>query len=141
MSVDLGVLGAGRLGAVDGSGGLHPAGADWALRWWIGADDRWHVPPVEAAVRQVQLQDTPVVETRVRVPGGDVVHHAYAVTGPGGATAMVAEITNETPVPVAIALVVDGHDDPTAACTRPAGSTSTARPPATPLRAVDGPWP
>jgi hypothetical protein len=108
--IDLGVLGAGRLGAVDGSGGLHPAGAEWALRWWIGAEDRWHVPTVEAAVRQHQFEDTPVVETRVRVVGGDVVHHAYAVTGPGGATALVAEITNETPVPVAIALVVDGRD-------------------------------
>ena len=110
MQVDLGVLGAGRLGGVDGSGGLHPDGEDWALRWWIGADDRWHVPTVEAAVRQSQLDDTPVVETRVRVPGGDVVHHACAVTGPGGATALVAEITNETPVPVAIALVVDGRE-------------------------------
>lgn len=108
--LDLGVLGAGRLGAVDGSGGLHPAGAGWALRWWIGAEDRWHVPTVEAAVRQAQLDDTPVVETRVRVAGGDVVHRAYAVTGPGGATALVTEITNETPVPVAVALVVDGAD-------------------------------
>jgi hypothetical protein len=107
---DLGVLGAGRLGAVDGAGGLRPAGVDWSLGWWIGAEDRWHVPPVEAAVRQSQLGDTPVVETRVRVAGGDVVHHAYAVTGPGGAAALVAEITNETPVPVALALVVDGAD-------------------------------
>jgi hypothetical protein len=106
---DLGVLGAGRLGAVDRSGGLTPAGVDWTLRWWIGAEDRWHVPPVEAAVRQSLVGATPVVETRVRVVGGDVVHHAYAANGPGG-VALVAEITNETPVPVAIALVVDGAD-------------------------------
>ena len=79
---DLGVLGAGRLGAVDASGGLRPAGAGWTLGWWIGAEDRWHVPPVEAAVRQSLVGSTPVVETRVRVVGGDVVHHAYAVTGP-----------------------------------------------------------
>ncbi|MET0827079.1 MAG: hypothetical protein ABWZ89_11245 [Acidimicrobiales bacterium] len=105
---DLGVLGAGRLGAVDASGGLRPAGAGWTLGWLIGAEDRWHVPPVEAAVRQSLVGSTPVVETRVRVVGGDVVHHAYAVTGPGGAAMLVAEITNETPVPVAIALVVDG---------------------------------
>ncbi len=107
---DLGVLGAGRLGAVDGSGRITPAGARWSLGWWIGAEDRWHVPPVEAAVRQGLVADSPVVETRVRVVGGDVVHHAYAVTGPGGAAALVAEITNETPVPVAIALVVDGAE-------------------------------
>lgn len=105
---DLGVLGAGRLGAVDARGGLTPAGADWTLGWWIGAEDRWHVPPVEAAVRQTLVGDTPVVETRVRVVSGDVVHHAYAVTAPGGASALVAEITNESPVPVAIGLVFDG---------------------------------
>ena len=105
---DLGVLGAGRLGAVDAGGGLTPFGVDWSLGWWIGAEDRWHVPPVEAAVRQTLVGDTPVVETRVRVVGGDVVHHAYAAAGPGGAAALVAEITNETPVPVAIGLVVDG---------------------------------
>lgn len=105
---DLGVLGAGRLGAVDPSGGLTPAGADWSLRWWIGSEDRWHVPPVEAAVRQTLVGDTPVVETRVRVVSGDVVHHAFGATGPGGVPVLVAEITNETPVPVAIGLVVDG---------------------------------
>ena len=105
---DLGVLGAGRLGAVDASGGLRPAGADWTLGWWIGSEDRWHVPPVEAAVRQTLVGDTPVVETRVRVVSGDIVHHAFAATGPGGAPALVVEITNETPIPVAIGLVVDG---------------------------------
>ena len=105
---DLGVLGVGRLGAVDATGGLTPAGADWTLRWWIGSEDRWHVPPVEAAVRQTLVGDTPVVETRVRVVSGDIVHHAFAATGPGGAPTLVAEITNETPVPVAIGLVMDG---------------------------------
>ncbi len=39
------------------------------------------MPPVEAAVRQTLVGDTPVVETRVRVVGGDIVHHAYAVDG------------------------------------------------------------
>lgn len=105
---DLGVLGAGRLGAVDASGGLTPAGADWSLRWWIGSEDRWHVPPVEAAVRQTLVGDTPVVETRVRVVSGDIVHHAFGATGPGGVPVLMAEITNETPIPVAIGLVVDG---------------------------------
>lgn len=105
---DLGVLGAGRLGAVDAAGGLAPTGAAWSLRWWVGAEDRWHVPPVEATVRQSLVDDAPVVETRVRVVGGDVVHRAFGAVGPGGASALVVEITNETPVPVAVALVVDG---------------------------------
>jgi hypothetical protein len=107
---DLGVLGAGRLGAVDASGGITPAGTGWTLRWLIGGEDRWHVPPVEAAVRQTLVGDTPVVETRVRITGGDVVQHVFGATAPGGGPALVVEITNETPVPVAIALLVDGAD-------------------------------
>lgn len=106
--IDIGVLGAGRLGGVDPSGGVHPSGRAWALRWWIGADDRWHAPSAEPAVRQSLVGGTPVVETRLRVPGGDVVAHAYGVSGPGGASALVVELTNETPVPVAAGLVVDG---------------------------------
>jgi hypothetical protein len=108
MATDLGVLGLGRLAAVDGSGVVTPIGADWSLGWWIGAEDRWHVPPVEAAVRQSLLENTPVVETRMRVPGGDVLHRAFAALAPDGEPAVVVEITNDTPVPVAVALVVDG---------------------------------
>ena len=33
-------------------GVLSPARQTWELDWWIGADDRWHVPAREAAVRQ-----------------------------------------------------------------------------------------
>jgi hypothetical protein len=106
---DLGVLGAGRLGAVDRHGVVTPAGADWAFGWWVGAEDRWHVPPVEPTVRQGLVDGTPVVETRVRVVGGDIVHRAYAVTGPGSTSALVVDITNDTPVPVAIALVIHGE--------------------------------
>lgn len=106
--IDLGVLGAGRLGSVDPFGGITPNGVAWTLRWWVGAEDRWHTPTADAAVRQSLVGHTPVVETRLRVPGGDIVHHAFAVTGPGGTTALAAEVTNESAVPVAIGVVVDG---------------------------------
>ncbi len=106
--IDLGVLGAGRRGTVDAHGAVRPTGVAWRLDWWVGAEDRWHVPAVETALRQSLVEDTPVVETRLRVVGGDVVHRAYAVSGPGGAAALAIEVTNETPVPVALALVLDG---------------------------------
>jgi hypothetical protein len=109
---ELGVLGAGPLAALDRAGTLAPAGAAWTLGWWVGAEDRWHVPPAEAAVRQTLVGDAPVVETRMRVVGGDVVHRAYAALAVGGAPAVVVEIANETAVPVAVALVVHGEAPP-----------------------------
>lgn len=102
------MLGAGRLGAVDPAGAITPAGATWTLDWWVGAEDRWHVPAAEAAVRQALVGSTPVVETRMRVPGGDVVHRAYGATGAGAVAALVVEVENQTPTPVAVALVVHG---------------------------------
>ena len=55
--------------------------AGWSLDWWIGAEDRWHVPAREAAVRQALVGNSPVVETRLRVPSGDAVQRAYAGRG------------------------------------------------------------
>src|SRR4051794_5497758 len=78
----IGTVGSGRTGSVDRWGVLTPRDAGWSLEWWIGADDRWHRPEQEVTVRQSLLDATPVVETSVRVPGGDAVHRAYgAVAG------------------------------------------------------------
>jgi len=51
----------------------------WSLDWWIGADDRWHTPSTDAGVRQRLVGDAPVVETAVRIPGGDAVQRVYAI--------------------------------------------------------------
>ncbi|MCB0963541.1 MAG: hypothetical protein KDA98_09615, partial [Acidimicrobiales bacterium] len=68
--------------AVDPAGLV--VGDGWSLDWWVGAEDRWHVPAREAAVRQELVGDVPVVETRVRIPGGDAVARAYGVRAPRG---------------------------------------------------------
>jgi hypothetical protein len=83
-------------------------GEGWSLDWWIGADDRWHVPAREPAVRQQLVADAPVVETLVRIPGGDAVHRAYGIRSPRevGDEWVVSEVHNATPVPFAVALVV-----------------------------------
>ncbi len=47
------------------------------------------------------LSGTPVTETRVRVPHGDVVHTVYTCADAGGVT--VIEVVNESTLPVAIA--------------------------------------
>ncbi len=101
---------------VDPGGLVAVAGRTWSLDWWIGAEDRWHVPAREVAVRQVLIGASPVVETRVRVPSGDAVQRTYAARGPNGEDALVVEVHNDTKVPFALALAVrpygvdgDGH--------------------------------
>ena len=69
--------------------------------WFVAADDRWHVPSAEPTVRQVVVDGTPVVETRLRIPNGDAVQRVYAVADHGGLT--VIEIENDSSLPIAVA--------------------------------------
>jgi hypothetical protein len=98
----VGTVASGTKGIVDPRGLLTPWFDGWSLDWWIGAEDRWHFPSRDAAVRQQLVEDTPVVETSMRIPGGDAVQRVYAV--PEGLAVM--EITNRTPTPIAVGLAV-----------------------------------
>lgn len=100
----LGVVGVPGVVQVDAAGTLRLVDGT-TLSWWVGAEDRWHLVAEEVAVRQ--RVDGAGTETRVRVPGGDVVARVWAVPHRGRAVA-VLEVTNETPVPVAIAMVASG---------------------------------
>lgn len=93
-------------GAVDPAGLISVRPGGWTLDWWIGAEDRWHLPSREAAVRQRLVEGAPVVETSMRVPGGDAVQRVCAVRTGGGPGGLVVEIENATPVPFAVALAV-----------------------------------
>ena len=101
MTTTIGVLGTPWRASVTASGSIQPDdGAP--LDWWVAADDRWHDPAAEATTRQAILDGTPVVETRVRVPQGDVIQRVYAVADFGGLT--MIELENDSPLPVAVAL-------------------------------------
>lgn len=91
---------------VDGHGGVHPLDGAWSLDWWVGADDRWHVPAEEPTLRQQLVDAAPVVRSAVRVPGGDAVVHAYGVSG--GGDPVVLDVVNESPAPFVAAFVVSG---------------------------------
>jgi hypothetical protein len=94
---------------VDPRGLVTPWYDGWSLDWWIGADDRWHVPSREAGVRQRLVRDAPVVETAMSIPSGDALHRAYAVrrsSAEGGGELVVVEIENASAAPVAVALAV-----------------------------------
>jgi hypothetical protein len=101
----LGILRSGPRAFADERGTVAPWGADWTVRWWVAGEDRWHRPDVDAGVRQRLIDDTPVVETAVRVPGGDAVGLAYGFAA-GGDPVVAGRVSNASPVPVAVALVV-----------------------------------
>jgi hypothetical protein len=121
---------------VDPRGLVTPWYDGWSLDWWVGADDRWHVPSREAGVRQRLVGGSPVVETAMRIPSGDAVERVYAMRrtsadggdgAVGGGELVVVEIENRSKAPVALALAVrpynpeglavieriDVHDDTT----------------------------
>ena len=97
-----GVLGATWRAAVSPWGDLEFDDGSEPLRWFVAADDRWHHPAEEAAVRQRLIEGTPVFETRMRVPRGDVVQTIFSTTVDGvGAT--VIDVTNDSALPIAVA--------------------------------------
>jgi len=103
-AVLVGVLGGARVAMVDPLGTVRPERAGWELSWWIGADDRWHLPAQEVAVRQSLHEGMPVVSTSMRVPGGDAVQTVYG----GSPSSTVVDITNESRAPFVATLVVRG---------------------------------
>jgi hypothetical protein len=105
----VGNLDSAREAIVDPCGLVTPWEDGWSLDWWVGADDRWHLPSREAAVRQRLVGASPVVETAMGIPSGNAVQRVYAVrrsTAEGGGELVVVEIENASPVPVALALAV-----------------------------------
>lgn len=141
----IGTVGSTAAPAVDECGAVSPGGVDgnWSLEWWIGADDRWHVPAEETAVRQGLVGYAPVVETKVRVPGGDAIHRTYGARSAAGRDVpaqefVVVEVENASPVPFALALVARPSDHGSIRhITTEALSHSTARE-ASQLVRVDG---
>ncbi len=121
----IGVVDGPRVGLVDDRGLVTPVRGVGrpSLDWWVGAEDRWHVPAREVGVTQRRLEGAPVVETTLRVPGGEVVHRAFGARGgahPAGDDWVVVEVENRSALPVALAWVVRPYD--------PSGPTGSAAP-------------
>src|SRR5438094_6471783 len=92
-------------GVVDPRGLVTPWFDGWSLDWWIGADDRWHLPSREVGVRQRLVEAAPVVETAMSVPGGDAVQRVYAIVDEDEDLAVV-EVENRSRLPFVVALAV-----------------------------------
>ncbi|MDH3704746.1 MAG: hypothetical protein OES57_01690 [Acidimicrobiia bacterium] len=97
-------MSAGVVAAVDDHGTVQLAGRGWTVEWWIGAEDRWHRSGAEVGVRQERLGPGPVLETAMRVPGGDVLARVGAAEVDGSVVAV--EFENRSAVPVALAVVL-----------------------------------
>ena len=97
----LGIRGGGWNAIVNERGSIRFNDGSPVLDWHIAADDRWHDPSTEPSVRQTRRAGVPVVETRLRIPGGDAIQRVYAVADAGGL--VVIEITNESTLPIAVA--------------------------------------
>ncbi len=104
--VMLGTLGRPERAVVDGRGALTPWDGAWSLDWWIGGEDRWYLPAREITVRQRLVDDTPVVETALRIRGGDIDQRVFAITGDDGAPWAIVEIHNRSAAAVAVAAVI-----------------------------------
>jgi hypothetical protein len=139
MPLTTGVLGRPWRADVSSWGRVTPWDGSGALDWYVAAEDRWHVPSREPAVRQHRVDGTAVVETRVRVPHGDVVHRVYSVADAGGMT--VIEVENDSPSPIAVAfdrrdvrterpiteVPIEGIELPPEAFVLPVGHRASAR--------------
>lgn len=97
----IGNRGAAWRGAVTEHGSLIPPDGR-ELAWFVAADDRWYVPATEVSLRQKWYSGYPVAETRMRIPGGDMIQRVYAVADLGGMAVM--EFENDSPMPVVVAV-------------------------------------
>ncbi len=86
----------GTIGALDGS---------WRFEWGAGAADRWHLAHDDSDVRQKRIDDTPVFETAMRVPGGDVICRVGSGTD-GESRSLTLEFINASPGGVALGCVL-----------------------------------
>jgi hypothetical protein len=118
--IRIGLQGAGSA-VVDAYGVVHPDG--WRAEtcgWWLAASDKWHDPRTSPSVRQQRIDGTPVVQTKIGVPGGDVVQRVFVVADRGGR--LVMQVSNESPEPVAVAVLTREMSSTAAAgASRPQG--------------------
>jgi len=102
---------------VDDAGIVTPADGSRPLAWHVAADDRWHDPARETGVRQRWYRGTPVCETRLKVPGGDVIQKIWCLADHGGLTML--EFVNDSTMAVAVAVTRGDVIGPRGASTTP----------------------
>ena len=103
---ELGILGNQAIVNLSSSGNLTWSGSrSRELRWGVSADDQLHFSEQRTSVRQsIDSNDiTPI--TRMKVTGGDITQRVDVVPWKGRSITKL-EFNNETPVPVAISILL-----------------------------------
>lgn len=100
--VTIGVAGMPWWGEVSPNGTIAVSDDGRTLGFHVAAEDRWHHGANEAGVRQMRREGVPVVETRMRVPSGDIVQTTFATAHRGGM--IVVDFYNDSALPVAIGI-------------------------------------
>lgn len=132
-----GVVGQAWRADVTSSGSVEPWDGSPTVDWYVAADDRWHDPRDDSGVRHQRIAGTAVFETKVRVPGGDVVQRVWSVADHGGFT--LIEVLNDSALPIACAFTrpdilanrppadvpIEGIDLPAGSVLLPVGHRST----------------
>ncbi|NDH88316.1 MAG: hypothetical protein EBY61_06765 [Actinobacteria bacterium] len=77
---------AGPIARIAPDGAVATLDGSWRLEWGVRTGREWKRSSTSAAVRQNRLDDTPVYETWMRVPGGDVIQRSAVVTDGDGRT-------------------------------------------------------
>jgi len=101
----IGTLASLERATVDPRGMVTPREGSWSLDWQVRAD-RWHAPSESDDVVQRLVDGTPVVETVLTIPDGEILHRAFAVRSSDGASHVVVEVENRSAAAVAVAFVV-----------------------------------
>src|SRR3954452_1918297 len=108
--LDAGAIATGTRGGVVELEGPRPESRT-TVSWWVGAEDRWHVPAQAAGTRDRLLRGAPVLETLVRIPSGDAAGHASVARLDGDdGPSVVVDVENRSPVPVSFAWVVSSTE-------------------------------
>jgi hypothetical protein len=107
LGAPVGALGAHQIVAVDARGAVQVVAARCEIDWLVGTGDRWRRAASEPGVRQHRISGAPAVQTRLAVPGGDIVHEVYAVAG--SVPLAIIDVHNDSPEAVALAIVVRGE--------------------------------
>ena len=103
---ELGILGNHVMLDLDSSGNLAwPNAIPKKLCWGVGADDRWHFSEERGSIRQSVDSNEITTITRMRVPGGDITQRVEVIPW-GGQSVTKLEFYNETPIPVAISIML-----------------------------------
>ena len=91
---------------VDRAAAVRLVGHDWIIDWMIATEAGWQTAADAGAVRQHLVEHAPVVETTVRVDGGQLVHRAFVAADRDGTPAVVIEARNDSPHAVGLAFVL-----------------------------------